>query len=438
MPAIQDLPPPSETRIPYLPHRDHVDHQPVHEPSHEADLQRPAKRLSATSIGLILVMALSSGVALFLSGWVPRQHQTQSLETESHRITTALPAVRVTKPRAAPAVAIVTLPGDAQAMEEITIYPRTSGYVKRWLFDIGDEVDEGQLLLEIDTPEIKAQLQQSEAALAESQATLERAKATAHLARITTNRLRGLIGKKSVSQQELDDSENNLAVSLANIRLSEATIEANKANVQHMRELLSFSLIYAPFAGTVTARNVDTGKLVTAGNGEGQALFQLARTAPVRIFVHVPQFYAPGVTKGMKAQIVSREMPGRIFEGTVTRTARAIDPLTRTLLTEIQVPNEDHALLTGSYVQARMDVESLSPPLLIPSAALVFNAAGTQVAIVGPNRKIQLRPIEVVGDFGADIGVATGITLDDDIVINPGDRMSDGLAVDVQQSVRTQ
>lgn len=434
MPAIQDLQLPSETRIPYLPHRDPVDHQPTRDLSHEAELQRPAKRLSATSIGLILAMVLSSVATLFFSGWIPRQQQTHLLESESHRIRTLLPTVRVMKPRAAAAVSVVTLPGDAQAMEEITIYPRTSGYVKRWLFDIGDEVKEGELLIEIDTPEIKAQLQQSEAALSESQATLERARATAHLAGITTNRLRGLIGKKSISQQELDDSENNLAVALANIQLSEATIEANKANVQHMRELLSFSLIYSPFAGTVTARNVDTGKLVTAGNGEGQALFQLARTAPVRIFVNVPQFYAPGVTKGMKAQIVSREMPGRVFEGTVTRTARAIDPLTRTLLTEIQVPNEDHALLTGSYVQARMDVESLSPPFLIPSAALVFNAAGTQVAIVGADQKIQLRPVDVVGDFGADIGIATGITLNDEVVINPGDRVSDGLAVEVQQS----
>ncbi|HEY4262731.1 MAG TPA: efflux RND transporter periplasmic adaptor subunit, partial [Schlesneria sp.] len=165
---------------------------------------------------------------------------------------------------------------------------------------------------------------------------------------------------------------------------------------------------------------------------EGQALFQLSRTSPVRVFVHVPQFFAPGVTKGMKAEITSRELAGRVFEGTVTRTARAIDPMTRTLLTEIQVPNEDHALLTGSYVQARMDVQCQKPPLLLPATALVFNAEGTQVAVVGEGRRVELRAIEVIGDLGRDISIAKGIYADEDVVINPGDRMTEGMIVEVQ------
>jgi RND family efflux transporter MFP subunit len=381
---------------------------------------------------MVIIMVFSSVVVLFLSGSVPRWHQSQSLKSELQRIKAALPTVRVIKPRQASAIAVTMLPGDAQAMEEITIYPRTTGYVKRWLVDIGDEVNEGDLLMEIDIPEIRAQLQQSQAALAESEASLERARATANLARLTANRFRELFAKKAVAQQELDNSENDLAVAVANVRLSEATIDVNKANVQHMQELLSFSQIRSPFAGTVTVRNVDTGKLVTAGNAEGQSLFQLAQTNPVRVFVNVPQYFAPGVTKGMKAKILSREMPGRDFEGTVTRTARAIDQLTRTLLTEIQVPNDDHQLLTGSYVQVRMEVESLNPPLLIPAAALVFNAAGTQVAVMRSNRTIELRAVEVVGDLGSEIGIAMGITADEDIVINPGDRMSDGLAVEIE------
>ena len=434
MSAVQVLEPQSGTHRPLVSDRGHVEHKPSQEHGHEADLKRPATRLSATTVGMVIVMALSSAVGLFVSGWAPRRYHTELLESESHRIKAALPTVRVMKPRQAAAIAVVMLPGDVQAMEEITIYPRTTGYVKRWLVDIGDEVQEGDLLMEIDIPEVRAQLQQSEATLAESRASLERARATANLAQITTNRLRGLAAKKTISQQELDDSENNLAVAQANVQLSEATIDVNKANVQHNQELLSFSQIHSPFAGTVTARNVDTGKLVTAGNATGQALFHLARTSPVRIFVNVPQTFAPGVTKGMKAQIVSREMPGRAFEGTVTRTARAIDPLTRTLLTEIQVPNEDHALLTGSYVQVRMEVERQSPPLLIPAAALVFNSAGTQVAIVGPDQKVQLRAVEVVGDFDRDVGIATGITVDDSVVVNPGDRMSDGLAVEIESN----
>lgn len=434
MSAIQELKPSGVMHSLRAPHRGHVERRTSHEHGHEADLQRPVTRLSATTFAMVVVMTLSSVIALFFSGWIPRQHQTELLESESQRIKGALPVVRVIKPRPASAIAEVMLPGDVQAMEEITIYPRTTGYVKQWFADIGDEVKEGELLMEIDTPEVKAQLQQSEAALAESRASLERARATAHLARVTTDRLRGLVGKKTISQQELDDSESDLAVALANIQLSEATIEANKASVQHMRELLSFSLIHSPFAGTVTARNVDTGKLVTAGNGAGQSLFQLARTNRVRVFVNVPQFFAPGVTKDLKAEILSREMPGRVFEGTVTRTARAIDPLTRTLLTEIQAPNEDHVLLTGSYVQVRMEVERPTPPLLIPAAALVFNAAGTQVAVVGPDQRIRLRAVEVAGDFGRDVGIATGIAADENVVVNPGDRMSDGLAVEIESS----
>lgn len=380
--------------------------------------------------GVLIVAGLAFG-GLFVLGWIPRVHKAEALEVESHRIKSSLPLVRVAQPRRSPAIAGTLLPGDVQAMEEITIYPRTTGYVKRWLVDIGDEVTEGQLLAEIDTPEVRAQYQQSEAALAESKATLERARATANLAKITTERLRGLVAKKNVAQQELDDAENNLSVALANIRVAEATIEANKASLQHIQELLTFSEIRSPFAGTVTARHIDTGKLVTSGNGTGQALFQVARTNPVRVFVNVPQIFAPGVVKDLKAEVYSRELPGRVFQGVVTRTARAIDPLTRTLLTEVQVPNEDHALLTGSYVQVKMEVERQSPPLLIPPSSLIFNSGGTQIAVVGPEDQVELRVVDVVGDFGKEIGIASGLTESDRVVINPGDRMSAGVKVEI-------
>jgi RND family efflux transporter MFP subunit len=204
-----------------------------------------------------------------------------------------------------------------------------------------------------------------------------------------------------------------------------------------MQELQSFSEIRAPFSGTITARNINTGQLVTAGNATGQSLFHLALTNPVRVYVNVPQIIAPGVTKDLRADILVREIPGRVFEGSVTRTARAIDPLTRTLLTEIHVPNDDHALLTGSYVQVRMEIERQDPPLLIPAVALVFNASGTQVAVVGPDEKIQLRAVTVVGDFGPDIGISTGITIDDQVVSNPGERMSEGLHVEIETEPET-
>lgn len=434
MSAIQELSR-SGTRIPSMPRPSKPDLRS--HAGHEEDLKRPAAKLSWSAIIGMMLFAGLCFATLFVSGWMPRHHQSQLLQAESHRIKTSFPTVRVMTPKPSPSIAVAMLPGDVEAMEEITIYPRTTGYIKQWLADIGDEVKAGQLLAEIDTPEVKAQLQQSEAALAESQANLERTRATANLALITTTRLRGLAAKNTVSRQELDDSENSLAVAEANVRLAEATIEANKANVQHIQELLTFCEIRSPFSGTVTARNVDKGKLVTAGNGTGQSLFQLARTNPVRVFVNVPQSFAPGVTKGLNAEIYSREIPGRKFQGTVTRTARAIDPLTRTLLTEIQVPNDDHALLTGSYVQVRMEIERQNPPLLIPSSALIFNSGGTQVAVVGTDNRIQLRQVQVAGDIGSELGIATGIGAGDKIVVNPGDRMSDGLQVEMEATQPT-
>ena len=411
-------------------------HRPAH-PQHthanhdEPELKRPTKIWSAMSLILTIVIAGGGFIGLFLLGSIPRHHSNAVLAEEADRVKNSKPRVRVIQPRQSPAVTEALLPGDVQAMEETILYARTNGYVTKWLVDIGDEVKEGQLLAEISTPEIFAQLQQSKASLSESKASVERARATVTLTTITTNRLRGLVAKNTVSQQELDDAEGNQAVAVANLRLAEATVEANTANVQHMQELQSFSEITAPFAGTITARNINTGQLVTSGNGTGQSLFQLTRTNPVRVFVNVPQIYAPGVTKGMHADIIVREIPGRIFTGTVTRTARAIDSTTRTLLTEIQVPNDDHALLTGSYVQVKMEVARQDPPLMIPASALVFNAQGTQVAVVDAEDKVRLREIAVAGDYGREVGVSTGLQIDDRIIVNPGDRMLDGLLVQI-------
>lgn len=411
-------------------------HRPVHtEPNHghhdEIDLKRPTKTWSATSLILTILVAGAGFGGLFMAGSVPRHHSNAVLAQESERVKSSRPRVRVMNPRQSPAITEAMLPGDVQAMEETILYPRTNGYVTKWLVDIGDEVQEGQLLAEISTPEILAQLQQSKAALSESKASVERAKATVNLTTITTNRLRGLVAKNTVSQQEFDDAEGNQAVAIANLRVAEATVEANTANMQHMQELQSFSEITAPFAGTITARNINTGQLVTSGNSTSQSLFQLTRTNPVRVFVNVPQIYAPGVTKGMKADIIVREIPGRVFPGTVTRTARAIDATTRTLLTEIQVPNEDRVLLTGSYVQVKMEVARQDPPLMIPASALVFNAQGTQVAVVDAGDTVRLCAVEVAGDFGREVGISTGIKAEDQVIINPGDRMSDGLKIQI-------
>ncbi len=428
MSALQEMKPPSTVESTSS-HNGGIRHVVSHET--EPELKRPTKTFSLTALAMFVIVMATSIYVLYLLGSIPRQHNTAMLVSAAERLKSALPRVRVSKPRRSASLTVAMLPGDVRAMDEITIYPRTSGYVKKWLADIGDEVKAGQLLAEISTPEVMAQLQQSQAALSESEATLERSRATVNLTTLTTNRIRGLVARNTVSQQDLDDAEGNQAVAIANLRLAEATVEVNKSSVQHMQELQSFSRIVAPFSGTITARNINTGQLVTQGNGVGQSLFQLAQTNPVRVFVNVPQSLAPGVTTNLHADIIAREIPGRLFAGTVTRTTKAIDPLTRTLLTEIHVPNDDHALLTGSYVQVRMEVERPDPPLLIPAAALIFNADGTQVAVVRADQAIELRAVQVIGDIGFDVGIATGISVDDQVVTNPGERMSNGLRVEI-------
>jgi RND family efflux transporter MFP subunit len=216
---------------------------------------------------------------------------------------------------------------------------------------------------------------------------------------------------------------------------AKADVKAGEANVQRLKDLLEFAKVYAAYDGTITARNIESGYLVSSGNTAAQSLFRLAKTDPVRVFVHVPQMYAVGVKPGLTADILVRELPDRKFVGTVTRTARAIDPATRTLLTEIQVPNPDHALLTGSYVQVRMNIERETPPLLVPASALVVNSNGATVALVDGSQQVHFRPVTVEGDFGADVGISQGLTTNDLVVTNPGERLTDGARVAMEKVV---
>jgi len=409
---------------------------PAHDLHHdEAGFPPPVPQVGRSRVALLGIVLASVIAGLFFLGWSPKAKQNAVLASEAEKVRTALPRVQTMMPRQSPAQTTALLPGDVEAIEETTMYPRTTGYVKRWLVDLGAHVEEGQLLAEISTPEIDAQLEQARATLAESEASLERAKASANLAEIMLRRSRSLTKQDAAPQQQLDEAEGTAAVAKANVRVSEATIAANKAAVQRTSELQSFSKIVAPFRGTITARHVDVGQLVTPGNSAGQALFRIARTDVVRVFLHVPQMYAFSVKTDLSAQILVREKPDASFIGKVVHTASAIDPLTRTLLTEIRIKNPDNALLTGSYVQVQLDVQRDNPPLLIPASALMFNADGTKVAVVDAAQKVRIRTVSVEGDFGADVGIAKGLDLADQVVVNPGDRMADGLSVTVDSPV---
>jgi RND family efflux transporter MFP subunit len=389
------------------------------------------KRLALLILAVVAVAAL---VGLFLVGWLPLRHSENGLATEAERIRNAIPRVTIVHPRQSPAVTVALLPGDVQALEETTVYPHTSGYLKRWLVDIGDEVKDGQLLAEIDTPDVDQQLMQAKASLGQLKAKQLLAEATQRLAEATRRRYDELDKQNAASKLEVDQHRADAETAEAATVAAKADVTGGEADVKRLTTLQEFSKVYAPFAGTITARNVEIGQLLTSGNGSSQTLFHIAKTNPVRVFVNVPQMYSPGVKVGLPAELVVREMPGRHFIGKVARTARAIDPSTRTLLTEVDVPNDDHALLTGSYVQVRMNVARDNPPVLIPAAALILNADGTRVAVLDANNRVHFQPVEVDADFGADVGISSGLNVRDLVIANPGGRLVEGGEVQIDTS----
>ncbi len=362
---------------------DHLDHPSTPhngEPAHGMDDEigspppTPKTRFSVAIVAFVLAAGVIAG--LFYLGWEPRVRQNTALAKEVERQKDTLPRVAAEHPRQSPRISTTLLPGDVQALEETTVYPRTSGYLKRWLVDIGDQVKAGDLLAEIDTPEVDQELNQAEAALGQLHAKQLSAEVNSRLADITLKRFRTLLETKAISEQEYDEHKATYDIAVSSVVGAKADVTAGEANVHRLKDLQSFAKVFAPYDGTITARTIESGYLVSSGNSAAQSLFRLAKTDPVRVFVHVPQMYAVGVKPGLTADIIVRELPDRKFVGTVTRTARAIDPTTRTLLTEIRVPNPDHALLTGSYVQVRMNIERETPPLLLPASALVVNSSG--------------------------------------------------------------
>jgi RND family efflux transporter MFP subunit len=370
---------------------------------------------------------------LFAIGWMPRSAQQVALAREVERVKTSLPRVRVQLPRESSRTTEVLLPGDLDALQETAIFARTTGYIRELKVDIGQTVKAGDVLTIIDTPEVDAQVEQATATLSESEAALESAVATARLNDSSVARVRTLASRKVSTQQELDDAEQADSVARARVKLAEATIEVNRANLRRVKELQSFSTLKAPFDGTITARSAEVGQLITAGNSDAQQLFRIASINPVRVFVNVPQIYASSVVTGLEAEIVVRENPNRKFVGKVVRTARAIDPRSRTLLTEIHVPNEDHELLTGAYVQVRMTLERNSPPLLVAASSLIFDSKGTRIAVVDAEQRVQMRTVTVDDDYGSSVGISSGLASSDRVVVNPGDRLDEGEIVQVDQ-----
>jgi len=363
-------------------------------------------------IGAVLLVLITAGAVTFLN----RKSETDALAKETEAV--SVPTVAVVQPEAEPGNDELVLPGNLQAFIESPIFARTNGYLLRWYKDIGSKVEKGELLAAIDTPEVDQELSQA-------RASREQIKAALGLAKISADRWANLLKSDSVSQQEADQQASGYQQALANLAAADA-------NVRRLEELESFKNVYAPFSGVLTRRNVDPGALINSGAGvAGKELFDLSRVDPLRVYVSVPQTYAPNMKVGMKANVTLQEFPGQKFLGTVARTADAIDPATRTLNTEVDVPNKDSKLLPGSFGEVHFATGTSVPRITIPVNAMLFRAEGPQVAVVDKDGKVHLRPISIGRDFGATLEILGGLDVSDRIIINPSDSLEEGQQVHV-------
>jgi RND family efflux transporter MFP subunit len=370
----------------------------------------PRKALVIVGV-LLLVLLVAGGLTL----WEHVSHE-RALAKETERET--VPTVAVVYPLAEKPDEDLVLPGSLLAYVESPIYARTNGYLVRWYKDMGSHISKGELLAKIDTPEVDQELDQARATRLQILAQMD-------IAKITTDRWDNLRKTDSVSAQEADQYASGYKQSKANLAAAEA-------NVRRLEQLEGFKNVYAPFSGVLTRRNVDPGALINAGSGTvGTELFRLAQIDPLRVYTSVPQAYAPYIKVGAKTTVTLQEFPGKNFDGKVVRTAEAIDLPTRSLLTEVDVPNKDGRLLPGSLGEVHFAVGSGVNKVTIPVNAMLFRAEGPQVAVIGPGGKVQLRQINIGRDYGTTLEILGGISPTDQVVINPADSLEEGQQVNV-------
>jgi RND family efflux transporter MFP subunit len=366
-------------------------------------------------IGGVLLLAVAAGLAFW--GISTRARALTVVTQETKEL--AVPTVAVITPeRGAPQQEIV-LPGTMQAFTDAPIYARTNGYLRKWYVDIGAPVRAGQVLADIDAPEIDQQLEQARADLAT-------AEANERLARLTAERYRDLIKTDSVSKQDLDNANGGLEARATGVTSA-------RANVRRLEQLHGFTKITAPFDGIVTARNTDVGALIDSGSN-AKELFHVAAIHRLRVFVNVPENYSRAARAGLKADLTLSEFPGRTFTGTLARTAQSIDIASRTLLTEIDVDNPKGELLPGSYAEVHLKVPTEATTFKLPINAIIFRTEGVRVAVVGPDSKVSLRPVTLGRDYGNSLEVVSGISGGERVIINAADSIEAGQTVRVAET----
>jgi len=408
--------------------------QAVESGSHgEGEVFDPAEhRPSGRGLVIVGVLAVLVLGALVVIGVVPRILHRTSMENDERRASTEMPKVHVARASRSTAKSDLALPGTVQPLQETNLYARANGYVRKWYVDIGDHVKVGQLLVDLDIPDIDAQLQQAEAAANQARAGIAQAKSQLQLARTNNQRYTTLAPSGVVSKQEVEQFQSSFEVQGANVDAAQAALGNAEANVRRFQDLKSFGKIVAPFDGVVTMRTAEVGQLVTSGTGLGQALFKIAEVDIVRVFVNVPQLYAAGIKVGMPAPTTMRETPGRTFVGKVARTANELDMATRSLLTEVDIPNPDRALVSGMYAQVTFDVKRQDQPLFVPATAVMFDARGTRAAVVS-NGVVAWKNVVIDGDFGDRLAISTGLAAGDMVAVTPSERLVEGMHIESEE-----
>jgi RND family efflux transporter MFP subunit len=397
---------------------------PQTEDKKRIDVQTPASNVTEAGkhrrkSWLLLVIAVVVVGSLLVSGIRSRVKARTKLSAETKQV--ALTAVSTVTPTQTAPTEEIVLPGNVQPFITSPIYARTNGYLKKWYFDIGAHVKQGQLLAVIESPEVDQQLQQARSNLLTAKANLE-------LATITKTRYEGLLRTNAVSQQDVDNT-------VGTYNANKAIVEADQAAVEQYSALVSFEKVYAPFDGIITARNTDIGDLINAGSNSNVKtdLFHMAQPGTLRVYVNVPEEYSRGTKVGMTADFSLAEFPGRKFQGKLVRTADAINVTTRTLLVEIDVPNPTNTLLTGSYAEVHLAVPAQNSTFLIPVNTLIFRSQGLQVGVV-KDGKVVLTTVTAGHDFGNQIEVVSGLKLDDQVILNPPDSLITGQQVQIVQA----
>ena len=402
------------------------------EPAHKPPTYR--------SLLVVIVLLAVLGLAGYYRGYVPRQKREQVLAAEALSNTDALPSVNVVAVTRSATTGSLVLPASIQAVTEAPILARASGYIRKRYVDIGDRVQAGQVVAEIEAPELDQQIRQAKAAVEQANSSIQQAEASLQqgrsneaLAKVTAERWQKLLDKGVVSRQDNDTYQMQYAAQQANVQALEKAVAASKsnasaleANVSRLNDLLSYQTVRAPFAGVITLRNIDTGVLVTEGN---TLLFRVAQTDRLRTYLNVPQADADSVRVGQAATLTLPDLPGKSFHGTVARTSSALDPASRTLLVEVQVGNAGGQLVPGMYAQVDLAVPRKDPPLAIPGDTLVVRADGPQVAAVSQDGTVHFTRIQLGRDFGSTLEVLGGLQEGQELVVNPSDATREGSKV---------